>query len=337
VYAAASDFPPVAKFTPARTPRPIFLLRRGDVTRPEGPVEPGALSCVEGPDPAFRLADPQDEGARRAALANWIADPRNPLTWRSIVNRVWQYHFGRGLVDTPSDFGRMGGTPTHPELLDWLASWLMEQGGSLKSLHRLILSSAVYRQSTRHDPACAAADSGNLLLWRMNRLRLDAEQVRDGILRITGKLDLTMGGPSVKQFRFEDPNPDLTPKVDYARFDVDHPDNFRRSIYRYLFRTLPDPFMDSLDCADASQLTPTRNLSVTPLQAMAMMNDRFIIRQSEHLAEAVGGEVEELYRRVLQRRPSAEEARALSGYAARHGMANACRVLLNSNEFMFLD
>jgi hypothetical protein len=337
VYAAANDFAPVAKFTPARVPRPIFLLRRGDVTRPAEPVVPGALSCVGGLDPVFRLADPDDEGERRAALARWITDPRNVLTWRSIVNRVWHYHFGRGIVDTPSDFGRMGGTPTHPEMLDWLASWFLENGGSLKKLHRLILSSAVYRQSSRHDPRMAAADSGNLLLWRMNRLRLDAEQVRDGVLQISGKLDLTMGGPSVKQFRFEDPNPDLTPKVDYANFDVDHPDNFRRSIYRYLFRTLPDPFMDSLDCADASQLTPTRNLSVTALQAMALMNDRFIVRQSEHVAAQVGNRIEELYRRALQRPPTAEEARALSGYAARHGMANACRLLINSNEFMFLD
>jgi hypothetical protein len=334
VYGAANDFAPVAKFTPARVPRPIFLLRRGDVTKPADPVAPGALSCVEVP---FALADAEDEGARRAALAKWITDPKNVLAWRSIVNRVWHYHFGRGLVDTPNDFGRMGGTPTHPELLDWLASWFLENGGSLKKLHRLILTSAVYRQSSRHDPRFAKEDSGNLLLWRMNRLRLDAEQVRDGVLQLSGKLDLAMGGPSVKQFHFEDPNPDRTPKVDYAKYDVDHPDNFRRSIYRYLFRTLPDPFMDSLDCADASQLTPVRNLSVTALQAMAMMNDRFIVRQSEHLAARVGDRVEELYRRALQRAPTAEEASSLSAYAGKHGMANACRLLLNGNEFMFLD
>jgi hypothetical protein len=307
------------------------------VTRPAEQATPGALSCVEGLEPVFRLGDPDDEGARRAALAKWITDPGNVLTWRSIVNRVWHYHFGRGLVDTPNDFGRMGGTPTHPELLDWLATWFLENGGTMKGLHRLILSSAVYRQASRHDPRAATLDSGNHLLWRMNRLRLDAEQVRDGVLQISGKLDLTMGGPSVKQFRFEDPNPDRTPKVDYATYDVDLPENFRRSIYRYIFRTLPDPFMDSLDCADASQLTPARNLSVTALQAMAMMNDRFIVRQSEHLAARVEGRVEDLYRRALQRAPAVEEARRLSGYAARHGMANACRLLLNCNEFMFLD
>ncbi|HLF91955.1 MAG TPA: DUF1553 domain-containing protein, partial [Planctomycetota bacterium] len=334
VYAAATDFPPVAKFTPARGPRPIFLLRRGDVTQPIVPVAPGALSCAGVP---FALADPDDEGARRAALAKWLTHPKNVLTWRSIVNRVWHYHFGRGIVDTPNDFGRMGGAPSHPELLDWLASWFLENGGSLKKLHRLILTSDVYRQSSRHHLESAKVDSGNQYLWRMNRLRLDAEQVRDGVLLLSGKLDLTMGGPSVKQFHFEDPNPDRTPNVDYARYDVDHPDNFRRSIYRYLFRTLPDPFMDSLDCADSSQLTPARNTSMTALQAMSMMNNRFIVRQSEHLAARVGDRVEELYRRALQREPSPGEAKALAEYAARHGMANACRLLLNSNEFMFLD
>jgi hypothetical protein len=340
VYGAARDFPPIAKFTPARTPRPIFLLTRGDVAKPAEPIEPGALSMIEGLPSVFHLPDADDEGARRAALARWITDPRNVLAWRSIANRVWHYHFGRGIVDTPNDFGRMGGTPTHPELLDWLATYLLESGGSLKKLHRLLVSSAVYRQSSRILPEAARIDSGNLQLSRMNRIRLDAEEIRDSLLLISGKLDLRMGGPSVKQFRFEDPNPDLTPKVDYAAYDVDHPDNFRRSIYRYLFRTLPDPFMDSLDCADASQLTPARNQSLTPLQAMSLLNDRFVLRQSEHLASRLAGDpdpVRAAYRLILQREPTPEESRRVSEYAARHGLPNACRILLNSNEFMFLD
>jgi hypothetical protein len=280
-----------------------------------------------------------DEGARRAALAQWITDPRNVLTWRSIVNRVWHHHFGRGIADSPNDLGRMGATPTHPALLDWLAVEFRDGGGSLKKLHRLIVTSAVYKQSSAGRAEFAKVDVSNLYLWRMNRLRLDAEQVRDSILQASGKLNLAMGGPSVKQFHYEDPNPGVTPKVDYGRYDVDHPDNFRRAIYRWIFRTLPDPFMETLDCPDASQLTGARNVSVTPLQAMAVLNDKFVVRQSEHLAARIAGEgaLEKAYRLILQRTPTASESAALAPYIEKRGLANACRLLLNSNEFMFLD
>src|SRR5436309_532259 len=135
-------------FRPARTPRPIHLLKRGDINKPGAEASPGALACVPGLEARLPLADRNHEGSRRAALARWVTDPRNVLTWRSIVNRIWHYHFGRGLVDTPNDFGRMGGVPSHSELLDWLAIWFQEQGGSLKSLHRLIVTSAVYRQAS---------------------------------------------------------------------------------------------------------------------------------------------------------------------------------------------
>ncbi|RPH47745.1 MAG: DUF1553 domain-containing protein [Planctomycetota bacterium] len=333
VYAAANDFKPEAKFTPAREPRPIFNLRRGDVTKPLDPARPGGLSAVGVP---FAIADESDEGQRRASLAKWIIHPKNMLAWRSAVNRIWHHHFGRGIADSPNDLGKMGATPTHPELIDWLAVWFRDGGGSLKQLHRLIVTSAVYRQTSANRPEIAKTDSSNLYLWRMNRLRLDAEQVRDSVLQFSGKLDLKMGGPSVKQFHYEDPDPGVTPKVDYGRYDVDHPDNYRRSIYRWIFRTLPDPFMETLDCPDASQLTGARNVSVTPLQAMAVMNNRFVVRQSEHLASRAAT-VEKAYRLILQRKPTDAELKAVTDYAAKHGLANACRVLLNSNEFMFLD
>jgi hypothetical protein len=178
----------------------------------------------------------------------------------------------------------------------------------------------------------------------MNRTRLDAESIRDAVLQITGKLDLTMGGPSVMQFKFDDPNSGVTPKVDYGLFDVDSPESCRRSVYRYLFRTLPDPFMDCLDCADSSQLTATRNISITALQAMAMWNDRFIVRQSEHFAERVANEnptltkqIEAAYQLALGRAPTSGEVKMLKDYAAKHGLANACRIILNSNEFMFVN
>jgi hypothetical protein len=343
VYAAANDFAPKGNFIPAKVPRPVHLLKRGDINKPGEPATPGALSCVPGLPSQFPLATPNDEGARRAALARWVTDPKNVLAWRSIVNRVWHYHFGRGIVDTPNDFGRMGSPPTHPELLDWLAIWFQEQGGSIKQLHRLILNSAVYQQSSKSDPRFSEMDADNRFLWRMNRARLDAESVRDAVLQITGKLDLTMGGPPVKQFHFEDPNPENTPIADYNRFYLESPQNFRRSIYRFLFRTLPDPFMDTLDCADASQLTPVRNVSTTALQALAMWNNAFIARQCEHFAERVAkaGSIPEQIKLVselaLGRPPTKSELKDLTLYAEKYDMVNACRLILNSNEFMFIN
>lgn len=343
VYAAAHDFTPEHSFVPAKAPRPVHVLKRGDINNPIRLATPGALACVPDLDARFALADLNDEGSRRAALARWITDPKNVLTWRSIVNRVWHYHFGRGLADSPNDLGQMGAKPSHPELVDWLAVTFRDGGGLLKQLDRLILTSSVYRQACRHDARAAELDADNTLLWRMNRTRLDAESVRDAVLQISGKLDLAMGGPSVRQF-VESPGIHVTPMVNYLQFDVDSPASYRRSIYRFLFRTLPDPFMDSMDCPDASQLSPTRNASVTALQALAMLNDRFIVRQSEHFAERVGklaldaaGQIEAAYQLAIGRSPSHEESEAFVAYAAKHGMANACRLILNSNEFMFVN
>ncbi len=344
VYCGTNTFAPDGSFKPAPGPRPIHVLRRGDIHNPGPLAEPGALSCVPGLESRFTLANPNDEGARRAALARWLTDPRNGLAWRSIANRVWEYHFGRGLVDTPNDFGRMGSAPTHPELLDWLAVTLQENGGSLKALHRLIVTSATYRQSTRHNPAYAETDADNRYLWRMNRQRLDAESIHDAVLCFSGKLDPKMGGPSVRQF-IQTPGVHVTPNVDYLDFNPDDPANDRRSVYRFVFRTLPDPFMEALDCPDASQLTPVRNASVTPLQALALLHDKFVVRQCEHIAAKIQAgsgpatekQVAALYRLVLGRAPTAKECGAVSAYAAKYGLANACRVLLNSNEFVFVD
>jgi len=344
VFAGASDFVPDGNHKPLSKPRPVHVLRRGELRLAGALAEPGALSCVPNLSARLEVSDPENEGARRAALAKWIADPRNVLTWRSIVNRVWHYHFGRGIVATPNDFGKMGDAPSHPELLDWLAIWFLEKGGRFKDLHRLILMSAVYQQSSQHNPEFAARDAGNRWLWRMNRSRLDAESVRDAILAITGKLERTMGGPSVQQFILS-PGIHVTPIVDYTKFDVDSAASYRRSIYRFIFRTLPDPFMDSLDCPDSSQLTPARNNSVTVLQALAMLNNRFVVRQSEHFAarladahpENLAAQVNLACELAFGRSASSIERGDLLPYAEEHGMANLCRVLLNSNEFMFVN
>jgi hypothetical protein len=344
VYAVANDFEPRLIFKPAKTPRPIQVLKRGDINRPGEQATPGALSLLAGVESQFDLPHPEDESSRRAALAKWITNPKNVLTWRSIVNRIWRYHFGKAIVDSPNDFGRMGSQPSNPDLLDWLAVSFLESGGSLKQMHKLILLSAAYQQSSEDNPKYAALDSDNRYLWRMNRTRLEAEEVRDAILQITGKLDLRMGGPADMQFKMDDPTPPVTPVVDYTKFDLDSPASFRRGVYRFIFRTIPDPLMDTLDCADASQLTPARNVSVTALQALAMWNNRFILRQSEHLAARLSAEspdeekqIRAMYRLVLQRPPNKAELKELKLYAAAHGLANLCRIGLNSNEFMFVD
>jgi hypothetical protein len=343
VYSGTSHFAPDGSFKPVSVPRPIHVLRRGDINQPGPLAEPGTLTCVAGLDARFRLPDANNEGSRRAALARWMSDPRNVLAWRSIVNRIWHYHFGRGIVDTPNDLGHMGGRPSHPELLDWLAVTFLKSGGSIKHLHRLIVTSAAYQQASRHDARWAAIDGDNRYLWRMSRTRLDAESVHDAVLQITGKLDRTMGGPSVKLF-IQSPGIHVTPIVDYLHFDVDRPENYRRSVYRFVFRTLPDPFMDVLDCPDSSQLAPARSTSVSALQALAMLNNQFMVRQCEHLAARAGRsgpdlatQIRAVYTLALDRLPTPKEEKAVHEYAAKYGLANACRVILNSNEFMFVN
>ena len=343
VFAGTCDFPPDAGHVSIGRPREVQILRRGEISQPLGEALPGTLQCVAGLESRFRLPHPEQEATRRAALARWITAPQNPLTWRSIVNRVWHHHFGQGIVDTPNDFGRMGSLPSHRELLDWLAVHFRDNGGSLKHLHKLILTSTTYRQAASHHPSAAAIDGSNRLLWRGPRQRLDAEVIRDSLLALNGRLDLTMGGPSVKQFVMT-PGIHVTPNVDYKSFQLDDPGNSRRSIYRFLFRTLPDPFMDALDCPAGDQLTPVRSESVTALQALALLNNPFVIRQCEHLANRITNDpklalqpIESLYRLALQREPSAEERAKLQAYADRHGLANACRLIVNSNEFLFVE
>jgi mono/diheme cytochrome c family protein len=364
VYAAANQFAPQGQFTPAGGPRPIYFLNRGSDKLPGPEMVPGALSCLGALPADFALADPADEGSRRAALAQWIVDRRNPLTWRSIVNRVWQYHFGRGIVDTPNDFGHMGALPTHPELLDWLASEFIvpSSGGtvstgggrlkaglqtadrqpeSLKQLHRLILHSSAYRQSSAHHAGNAAIDASNQYLWRQNRQRLEAEALHDAVLFVSGRLDTTMGGPSDRQFFFKD---DHSPVYDYERFDIDSPAANRRSVYRFIVRSVPDPFMECLDAADPSIVTPKRNTTLTALQALSLLNNQFMTRQAEHFAARLAAARDDLpqqidlaYRLAFSRTPRDEERRVLMEYAAHHGLANTCRVILNSNEFLFVD
>lgn len=342
VYAAAPNFNPDGSHRLTPAPREVRVLKRGDIRKPGEKVEPGALSLIPGLPGAFELPKTHTEGDRRAALAKWLTDNDNPLTWRVMANRLWQWHFGRGLVDTPNDFGRMGQRPTHPELLDFLAGELREHH-SLKKLHRLIVTSATYKQASVSRPEGAKADEDNKLLWRQNRARLDAEQVRDAILAVSARLDRTPSGPSDRQFALR-PGVHVTPVVEYGKFDWERKEGHRRSVYRFVFRTLPDPLVECLDGADASTLTPKRTESVTAPQALALLNNEFVLvharamasRLEQHSAERAE-QIAFACRLVWGRAPTAEETKLFATYADKHGLANLCRVLLNSNEFLFAD
>ena len=367
VYAAAADFEPDGSMKPPPGPRTVHLLRRGDIHQPLEEIGPGAIDCI--PQLSARFEVPMDapESARRVALARWLTDTRNPLTWRSIVNRIWHHHFGRGLVGTLNDFGHMGETPTHPELLDWLATEFRDGGQSFKKLHRMIMTSKTYRQcvdsravrssgsspmNLTEDPRIVV-DVDNRLLWRMNRTRLDAESVRDSVLSFSGRLDLRMGGPSDRQFELK-PGIHVTPNVDYTKFDPNSDLGRRRSIYRFLFRTLPDPFMESLDCPSGDQIASARASSITVQQALALWNDAFIAAQCEHISKRIQNDIvrrtssadgesvqyaeaEFAVRLILGRNPSIEEMGDLTQYVEKHGLANLCRLLVNSNEFLFVN
>jgi hypothetical protein len=346
VYGAAAsvDIPdgaPTPKPATIEVPKPVHRMKRGDLDSPLELVSPGALSALAALPARF---DAEGDGARRAALADWISSPDNVLTWRSVVNRIWHYHFGRGLCDTPSDIGRMGGNPSHPELIDWLAVWFRDEaGGSLKALHRLILTSETYRQSSSHRDGAAAADGENRFLWRQNIHRLDADTYRDYTNAVSRRLDLTMGGPGVQHFT-QGPGAQLTPTLDYAAYDWDAEDSGRRSIYRYVWRGIADPFMESLDFPDLGLLSPKRAFSASSLQALTLYNNDFVLNRSTALAERLAGEAADLNGQIVRatgllwyREPSTEEKGTFRAYAEKHGLAALCRVLLNSNEFLFLE
>lgn len=320
----------------------VRIQRRGDPEAETGdPLEPGAFSALAMLDPDFG-GHHTDEGERRRALAEWITHPKNPLTARVIVNRLWHWHFGRGIVDTPSDFGLGGGEPSHPELLDWLAARLKQEEWSLKSIHRLILLSTAYRQQSRYpfDSPGVAVDANNRLLWRQNSRRIEAEAVRDAVLFVSGKLNPKRGGPGFEDFRYTDA---YAPIYDYVV--ADEPRLWRRTIYRYLVRTTPDQFLTALDCPDPANLSPKRLTTTTPLQSLALYNNEFMLRQARYFAERVAREAgsdpsdqaAHAFTIALGRPPAGTEADLSGALIQREGLFAFCRSLLNANEFVYVD
>ncbi|MBL9139100.1 MAG: DUF1553 domain-containing protein [Verrucomicrobiales bacterium] len=317
-----------------RQPDLIRVLRRGDPEQPRdevAPAVPRAMGALELPKDA---ADPQ----RRIALADWIASPRNPLTARVMVNRIWQGHFGTGLVDTSSDFGRNGGKASHPELLDWLASEFIASGWSLKHIHRLIVLSATYRQAATPDSQGEAIDAESRFLWRFPPRRLEAETIRDAMLAVSGHLNLAMYG---RGFDLFDKRGGLTGFKPVESFDVE---GRRRMIYAHKVRREREAVFGAFDCPDAGQSTARRRESTTPIQALNLFNSRFTIDEAEAFADRVQSEagpdidrqIQQAYRRALARDPHPEERVEAEPVVRHHGLAVLCRALFNSNEFLFL-
>ncbi len=317
----------------------IRVNRRGNPEDTGVEVTPSAFAWAKHA-PAALGGNDLPEGQRRKILADWIVHPKNPLTRRVIVNRLWHHHFGQGIVTTPSDFGLGGDRPSHPELLDWLAGELLRNGWRLKPVHRLIVTSAAYRQSSqRMDPKAENVDSGNRLLWRQNPRRLDAESLRDAVLATSGKLDLTPGGPGFKDFDYTEAYAPI-----YRYVAHEKPELWRRSIYRFIVRTTPHRFMSALDCPDPANLTPARIRTTTAIQALALSNNEFMLRQARHLATRVENEsaarseaIRRAFALAFQRPPTEPEQRAAETLLSEQGLFALCRALLNANEFCYLD
>ncbi|MBM3993566.1 MAG: DUF1553 domain-containing protein [Planctomycetes bacterium] len=328
------------------SPEPTHRLHRGDPMQKREAVGPGSLSEF---GKTSKSPETATDAERRLALAEWIADPQNPLTARVLVNRLWHHHFGQGIVNTPSDFGLNGGKPSHPELIDWLAAELVlpsqsrerqqPVSWSMKHIHRLIVLSSTYRQASTTNAQGRAVDADTRLLWRNPPRRLEAEPLRDAYLAVSGKLDLRMGGPGFDLF---EPNTNYvkvyTPKKDFG------PAEWRRMIYQSKWRMQVDDTFGPFDCPDAGQIAPKRNVSTTPLQALGLLNSRFMLQQAKFFAERLEREAKDEdsrvrrgFRLAFQREASENEARASVRLVREHGLPAFCRALFNANEFLFVD
>lgn len=322
----------------ARKGAVVKRLDRGDPDLAQETVRPGAVAAVQGLNADFPLPPDAPEADRRRALADWITNINNPLLDRVIVNRVWHYHFGAGVVSTPNDLGFNGGRPTHPELLDWLADWFRQKDRRLKPLHRLLVTSATYRQSAMPDDDALQVDADNRLLWRMTPRRLEAEVVRDAMLVVAGKLNRKLGGPS-----FEDvsvtPNNGTTYYEPKSEMDESF---FRRTVYRFNPRGGRSALLDTFDCPDPAAATPRRAVTTTPLQALSLFNNRFVLAMSSHFADRVRRQAEaenadpvDLAWRLAVARPPTEQERKLSlSLVEQHGLESLCRGLFNVSEFV---
>ncbi len=346
---------------PDRSPPATHLLIRGSAANPGPEVAPAFPAILS--ETVFRPEPRNRSSGRRLALARWLVDPQNPLTARVIVNRIWQKHFGFGLVRSASDFGMRGEQPTHPELLNWLAHWFVREGWSFKKLHRLILTSNSYRMSRKWNPHYGEEDPENRLLWRMPRVRLEVEAIRDSMLAVSGRLNRRMYGPS------------MFPRISRAALEghsdpdtvwkpsAEEEDRSRRTIYVFLKRSLVVPMLEVLDLCDTTRTASRRMTTSVAPQALSLFNGEFVNRQARYLAARLENEVgtdpekqiERAYALALARSPSQKERGNLLAFlrretdnqtrqqdilpanARRGALREMCRVILNLNEFVYPD
>lgn len=314
---------------------PTFVHKGGDPMKPGDPVVPASLKVLDQTTKAYELKADADEGQRRLALAKWITSDENPLTARVLANRVWQHHFGTGIVDTPSDFGFLGSKPTHPELLDYLATRLIANGWRLKDLHREILLSKTYQQSAAYREAAAKEDKDARLLWRFPPRRLSAEEIRDTMLTVAGKMQLEpMGGPGFRLYKFTQNN-----VCTYFPLDVHGPETYRRAVYHQNARASVVDVLNDFDLPDIAFAAPKRANTTTPLQALTLLNHSFSLNMAKALAARLqsGDPVQQAYRLTFQREPTAKEHAAATQLIASHGAEAFCRALLNANELLYLE
>lgn len=319
--------------------RPQYVFLGGDPQRKGPAVTPASLSTLAGLGSRYELTSKASESERRLALARWLVAEDNPLTARVLTNRLWQYHFGAGIVDTPSDFGWMGGRPSHPELLDWLAAKLKAGGWKLKPIHRLLVTSQAYRQSSAWREAAAQVDGDSRLLWRFPPHRLTGEEIRDSMLLAAGKLRFEpMGGPGFSLYKYVEDN-----VATYLPLDKVGPETYRRAVYHRNARAALVDVLSDFDCPDPAAAAPRRPATTSPLQALALMNHSFAHDMARFLAERVKAEAKEpaeqvrlAYAIVYGRPPMDEESARAVRLVAEHGLRPLCLALLNSNEMVFV-
>jgi hypothetical protein len=359
------------------TAPPTYILRGGNVDAKGEEVQPGFLSVLDPSNAKYAPPAGINSTGRRSALANWLADPKNPLVARVMVNRIWHYHFGRGIVATPGDFGRMGSRPTHPELLDYLASYFTENGWSVKKLHRMILLSNTYQQSSDSDLKKAEVDGDDKLLWRWPRRRMEAEAVRDSMLQVSGLLDRTVGGPGVFPPLPAGTSTELsaTAAAGGWRTEKDPAQTNRRSVYIFVRRNLRYPMMQEFDSANNFDVHSARINTVTPSQTLELMNFDLIVNWAQSLAGRVlnddglteAAQIDRAYRMVYGRPATAEQQSLAASFfktqtpilqariagassppmptnvpkgmdpARAAAWVDLCQMLLNSNEFLYLN
>jgi hypothetical protein len=316
---------------------PLYFLKGGDVMSRGDAMPAASPSTLAHVLPGFELPVDAPEGKRRLTLARWIADRRNPLTARVIVNRIWHYHFGRGIVATPSDFGVIGVRPTHPDLLDWLARRLQDLDWRLKAFHKEIVLSATYRQSSQFVESNGAIDRDAVYLWRFPPRRLEAEEIRDSVLAVAGKLDARMGGPGFRLYRYTVDN-----VATYYPLKKFGPETYRRAVYHQNVRAVKVELLGQFDCPDNALPAPRRESTISPLQALGMLNSSFVVdlarffgeRLARDVGDDPGAQVRRAYGLAFGRAPQAEEESMGVKLIETHGLTVFCRVLLNANEFI---